>query len=242
MSDEQEPPRDLNVGILALQGAFAEHQVMLKKLNLRHRIVIILVRTQEDLAKCDALIIPGGESTTIALLARLAGLLDPLHEFKKTKPIWGTCAGAILLAESVENAKKGGQELLNAISISITRNGWGSQIESFEAPLEVEGLRESERPFHGIFIRAPVILSLNTSLTGEPIQIISRISTGLLPSSQTVVPTDEDDTDPRDPRTIVALKQGRHLLTTFHPELTKDNRFHEYFVTQCVIPSLRDHA
>lgn len=96
------------------------------------------------------------ESTTIALLARLAGLLEPLREFLKTKPIWGTCAGAILLARAVEGAKRGGQELLGGMSVSIERNGFGSQVESFEAALEVEGLRESNRAFHGIFIRAPV--------------------------------------------------------------------------------------
>ena len=96
------------------------------------------------------------ESTTIALLARLAGLLEPLRDFLKTKPVWGTCAGAILLARAVEGAKKGGQELLGGISVAVARNGFGSQVESFEAPLEVEGLRESNRPFHGIFIRAPV--------------------------------------------------------------------------------------
>lgn len=96
------------------------------------------------------------ESTTIALLARLAGLLEPLREFLKAKPVWGTCAGAILLARAVEGAKRGGQELLGGMSVAIERNGFGSQIESFEAALEIEGLRESNRPFHGIFIRAPV--------------------------------------------------------------------------------------
>ncbi|KAL6304127.1 SNO glutamine amidotransferase [Sparassis latifolia] len=229
---------NVTVGILALQGAFAEHQVMLQKLSVKRRIVIVLVRTEEDLHKCDALIIPGGESTTIALLARLAGLLGPLREFLKTKPVWGTCAGAILLAQSIEGAKKGGQELLGGISVSVGRNGWGSQVESFEAPLEVEGLRDSARPFHGVFIRAPVILALSPSPTDPPIQILSRISTSLLPQSQTLVPHDEDDTDPRDAGTVVALRQGRHLLTTFHPELTKDDRFHEYFVRECVLPSL----
>ncbi|KAH9936858.1 SNO glutamine amidotransferase [Epithele typhae] len=233
------PPRDhVTVGILALQGAFAEHQVMLQKLSLKRRVVVVLVRQQEDLDKCDCLIIPGGESTTIALLARLAGLLEPMREFLKTKPVWGTCAGAILLARWVEGAKKGGQELLGGISITIERNGFGSQVESFEAPLEVEGLRESNCAFHGIFIRAPVVIGLSPSPTDPPIQILSRISASLLPASQTVVPIDEDDTDPRDPRTIVALRQGLHLLTTFHPELTKDHRFHEYFVQECVLPTL----
>ncbi|KAI0809120.1 PdxT/SNO family [Irpex lacteus] len=217
--------QDVTVGILALQGAFAEHQVMFQKINAKRKVVIVLVRTPEDLERCDALVIPGGESTTIALLARLAGLLEPMRQFLKKKPIWGTCAGAILLAEAVEGQKKGGQEVLSGITVKIARNGWGSQVESFEADLEVEGLRESARPFHGVFIRAPVILSLLPTLSSPPIQHTDR-------------PIDEDDTDPTDPRTIVALRQGRHLLTTFHPELTKDWRFHEYFVVECVVPSL----
>ncbi|CAL1698669.1 unnamed protein product [Somion occarium] len=238
MQQGEDLQQDVHIGILALQGAFAEHQVMLKKVPSKRKIVIILVRTQDDLASCNALIIPGGESTTIALLARLAGILEPLREFAKKKPIWGTCAGAILLASAIENPKKGGQELLSGMSVTVARNGWGSQVESFEAPLEVEGLRESERPFHGIFIRAPVVTAIHTTPSDPPIVVISRISTSLLPSSQTIVSPDEDDTDPRDPRTIVALRQGKHLLTSFHPELTKDNRFHEYFVTECVFPSL----
>ncbi|GJE99756.1 SNO glutamine amidotransferase [Phanerochaete sordida] len=234
------PRPDVTIGILALQGAFAEHQVMFQKVNARRRVVIVLVRTPEDLGRCDALVIPGGESTTIALLARLAGLLEPLAQFLKSKPVWGTCAGAILLSAEVENAKKGGQEVLGGVSVKIARNGWGSQVESFEAPLEVEGLRESNRPFHGIFIRAPVVLDVMPALTDAPIQVISRISSSLLPAS--VGPLDEDDTDPRDPRTIVALRQGKHLLTTFHPELTKDYRFHEYFVVECVLPTMAASA
>lgn len=168
---------------------------MFQKVSAKRKVVIVLVRTPEDLDRCDALVIPGGgesptksgasdevdrargfrlESTTIALLARLAGLLEPLKQFLTKKPVWGTCAGAILLSTAVEGAKKGGQELLGGVSVTIARNGWGSQVrftgdgfrsadsilwaqvESFEAPLEVEGLREANRPFHGIFIRAPV--------------------------------------------------------------------------------------
>jgi 5'-phosphate synthase pdxT subunit len=145
----------------ALQGAFAEHQVMLQKLTGKNRrLEAIEVRTLEELKRCDALIIPGGglspfllslcgpttthifapatrvradlarptESTTIALLARLSGLMEPLCEFVKTKPVWGTCAGAILLAQVVSNPKRGGQELLGGVSVKITRNGWGSQV------------------------------------------------------------------------------------------------------------------
>ncbi|KDQ52023.1 hypothetical protein JAAARDRAFT_198672 [Jaapia argillacea MUCL 33604] len=231
--------RNVVIGILALQGAFAEHQAMLQKISsCKCKIVITLVRTVDDLAKCDALVIPGGESTTIALLARLAGLLEPLRDFLKRKPVWGTCAGAILLAQSVENTKKGGQELLGGMSIAIARNGWGSQVESFEVPLEVEGLREPERPFTGIFIRAPVVLSLDPSPSDPPLQVIARLSPHCLPQAVAQDLSDEDPTDPRDPRTVVALRQGLHLLTTFHPELTKDNRFHDYFVHQCVLPTL----
>lgn len=157
--------------IAALQGAFAEHQVMLKKLSGKgkRRLETIEVRTPEELKRCDALIIPGGgtadpisshlflfmarlakafalvghkppcvlttppmslcpESTTIALLARLSGLMEPLQEFVKTKSVWGTCAGAILLARAVSNSKTGGQELLGGVSVKIARNGWGSQV------------------------------------------------------------------------------------------------------------------
>ncbi|TCD66200.1 hypothetical protein EIP91_001647 [Steccherinum ochraceum] len=237
MAMQQGPALDKDVVIapVALQGAFAEHQVMLKKLSLKRKICVVLVRSEEDLAKCDALILPGGESTTIALLARLAGLLEPLREFTKIKPVWGTCAGAILLAQEIQNPKKGGQELLGGISITVERNGWGSQVESFEAALEVEGLRDADRAFHGVFIRAPVVCSLNAKPSEPPIHVIARISAGLLPKTQTVVPHDEDDTDPTDARTIVALRQGRHLLTTFHPELTADHRIHEYFVSECVL-------
>ncbi|KAL5530835.1 SNO1 [Sanghuangporus sanghuang] len=228
------------IGILAMQGAFAEHQVLLQKVRVERPIKIVLIRQVEDLAKCDGLIIPGGESTTIALLARLAGLTEPLREFVQKKPVWGTCAGAILLSKEAEGMKKGGQELLGGVDIKTARNGWGSQVESFEAPLYTEGLREPNRPFNCIFIRAPVITDITPSALSPPVQIIARLSALLLPRGQQIVAEDEDDTDPRDPQTVVALRQGRHLVTTFHPELTKDDRFHEFFVKQCVLPALEE--
>lgn len=216
----------LTIGILALQGAFIEHQHILQKLSTRRRLFVVQVRTPEDLEKCDALIIPGGESTTIALLAKLSGLLEPLREFVRTKSVWGTCAGAILLAQAVANPKKGGQELLGGVSVTVARNGWGSQVESFEAPLTADGLRDPSTPFTGVFIRAPVILSLTATVSDAPVQVISRIPSDLLPHTLENTPD----------QSIVALRQGRHLLTTFHPELTPDNRFHEYFVKECVVP------
>ncbi|THH05445.1 hypothetical protein EW145_g4789 [Phellinidium pouzarii] len=226
----------ITIGILAMQGAVAEHQVMLKKVSSHTptTITIVLIREVVDLSRCDGLIIPGGESTTMALLARLAGLTEPLREFVQKKPVWGTCAGAILLSQAVEGVKKGGQELLGGVDVKTERNGWGSQIESFEVPLFVEGLREPDRPFTGVFIRAPVILDITPSTFSPPVQILARLSAALLPHGQTLVAADEDDTDPRDARTVVALRQGRHLLTTFHPELTTDDRFHEFFITEYI--------
>ncbi|KAH8115653.1 glutamine amidotransferase subunit pdxT [Phellopilus nigrolimitatus] len=226
------------IGILAMQGAFAEHQIMLQKVRVSRPIQIVLIRQVEDLNRCDGLVIPGGESTTIALLARLAGLTEPLREFLQKKPVWGTCAGAILLSQAAEGMKNGGQELLGGVDVKTARNGWGSQVESFEAPLFVESLREPNRPFTGVFIRAPVILDVSPSALSPPVQILARLSAALLPRGQQLIAVDEDDTDPRDARTVVALRQGRHLLTTFHPELTKDDRFHEFFVKECVLPSL----
>jgi 5'-phosphate synthase pdxT subunit len=120
--------KSLIVGVLALQGAFAEHQQVLTKISCPRKLVPILVRTNDDLQRCDGLIIPGGESTTIALLARLAGILESLQIFAQNKPVWGTCAGAILLSQEAVGLKKGGQELLGGVSISIARNGWGSQV------------------------------------------------------------------------------------------------------------------
>jgi len=221
------------IGILALQGAFVEHQTALEQLPLRRQLEVLLVKTPEDLQRCDALIIPGGESTTIALLARLSGVLEPLKNFVKTKPVWGTCAGAILLSQAVENAKKGGQELLGAMSITIARNGWGSQIESFEAPLDVECLQNPEQPFTGVFIRAPVVVKLHPGPDDQPIEVIARLAPNLLPPALTS-PNQSDE-----PKSFVALRQGLHFLTTFHPELTEDKRFHEYFVRECVFSAKR---
>ncbi|KAJ2921085.1 hypothetical protein H1R20_g16009, partial [Candolleomyces eurysporus] len=217
------------VGILALQGAFVEHEAALRRLNLSKRLDIVLVRTPEELGRCHALVIPGGESTTIALLARLSGLLEPLRNFVVEKPVWGTCAGAILLAQTVENTKKGGQEVLGGMSISIARNGWGSQVESFEADLTVTGLTNPEIPFQGVFIRAPVVVELKPTPTDPPIQVVASLSPSLLP------PALSSPDHSNEPKIFVALRQGNHFLTTFHPELTQDDRFHDYFIRECVI-------
>lgn len=246
-----QPPTSLSYlpdpSFAALQGAFIEHQTILSRLRIPNAAITpTLVKTPQDLAKCDALIIPGGESTTIALLARLAGLTEPLKEFVRAKSVWGTCAGAILLSEGVIGAKKGGQELLGGISVTVERNGWGSQVESFDAAIEVEGLRDPTRPFTGVFIRAPVVLDFIDDPTRPPIEVLARLPPSLLPSRSssdeiTSQPSNDTTSSPSDSspyqgtqRSVVALRQGKHLLTTFHPELTRDDRFHEYFVWSCV--------
>jgi len=207
-------------------------------LNLQAEISVNLVRSVQDLQKCDALVIPGGESTTIALLAKLSGLLDPLREFSKAKPVWGSCAGAILMSRNVTNTKKGGQDLLGRLSVTTARNGWGSQVESFEAPLVVQSLPQPDKPFQGVFIRAPVVLSVDQTPEDPPLQVIARIPVELLPDAQHIAPKTQEPTNPLNSRTIVAFRQGKHLFTSFHPELTRDDRFHAYFVQECVVPSL----
>lgn len=236
-------PPSIVVGVLALQGAFAEHQNTINalatksctKIKSLSSLTSRLVRTPEELAACDALVIPGGESTTMAILARTSGLLEPLRQFVREKPVWGTCAGAILLAESIEGGKKGGQELLGGISVKIGRNGFGSQIDSFEAPLiptaDGSSLTKRSDEFVGVFIRAPVVLSMERDPSREPVQVLARISEQALPPHEDGSSATEDD-----PRAVVALRQGHLMLTTFHPELTRDDRFHEYFVIEVVLP------
>ncbi|KIJ38764.1 hypothetical protein M422DRAFT_33156 [Sphaerobolus stellatus SS14] len=229
----------------SLQGTFVEHQTILSRLRISDTATSsCLVKTPEDLAKCGALIISGGGSTTNALLARLAGLTDPLKAFVQVKPVWGTCAGAISLAENAVGAKKGGQELLGGIAVKMERNGWGSQVESFEAALDIEGLRDPQRPFTGVFIRAPVVLDFMEDPSRPPIEVLVPLPSTLLPQggkeipTPTASPSDDTSVSTGNQRTVVALRQGRHLLTTFHPELTKDDRFHDYFVRSCVYATL----
>jgi 5'-phosphate synthase pdxT subunit len=142
----------MKIGVLAIQGDFAEHIVMLKSLGAE----TAEVRLPGQLAGLDGLVIPGGESTTIGKLAVDFGLLEPLRKFGKNRPIWGTCAGAIFLSKDVQRD----QPLLNLMDIAIQRNAFGRQVDSFEAELEVEALKKvtgNEAPYHAIFIRAPII-------------------------------------------------------------------------------------
>jgi len=188
----------MNIGVLALQGDFAEHITVLKKLG----VDTLEVRLPEQLGGLDGLIIPGGESTTIGKLAVDFGLLEPLRRFGEQKAIWGTCAGAIFLSRDVRRS----QPLLELMDITVERNAFGRQIASFETDLDVPALMRVDsrrQPYHAVFIRAPLI----ESVQGE-VRILSSLEDGR----------------------IVAAEQGHWLATSFHPELTEDDRFHRYFL------------
>lgn len=185
----------LNIGVLALQGDFAEHAVMLRQIGANP----IEVRKAEHLADLHGLIIPGGESTTISRVARASGLFEPLRDFVVHKPTWGTCAGAILLAKHITGEKAH----LGVMDITVTRNAFGRQIDSFSTDLVVEGF---ETPLRAVFIRAPIIESV-----GANVRVLARLADGR----------------------IVAAQQGHLLATAFHPELTPDTRLHTYFLDIC---------
>lgn len=183
------------IGVLALQGAFAEHILILNKAGAD----AVAVRQKEELAGLDGLVIPGGESTTITKLMRRYGLFDPIREMAGTgKPVMGTCAGMIMLAQKVNNDRLPTLELMD---ISVRRNAFGRQVDSFEADISVPCLGAPD--FHAIFIRAPLVES-----TGSNVAILAKLNNG----------------------TIVAVRQNNLLALAFHPELGKDIRFHEYFL------------
>ncbi|ERF68535.1 hypothetical protein EPUS_04633 [Endocarpon pusillum Z07020] len=178
---------NITVGVLALQGAFREHLHLLQRaseyilknvLDARLDITFVFheIRTAEKLSLCDALIIPGGESTTISLVAARSNLLEPLRDFVKLqrKPTWGTCAGLILLAESANRTKQGGQELIGGLDVRVNRNHFGRQVESFVADLDLPflhgistGTDGAGSAFQGIFIRAPVVERILPHVQGE---------------------------------------------------------------------------
>lgn len=185
---------EITIGVLGLQGAVAEHVRMLEASGVEVRVV----KKLEDLEGLDGLVIPGGESTTISKLMNKYGFMEAIRDFSRDgKPIMGTCAGAILLANRIN-----GQEdaHLSLMDIKVERNAFGRQKESFEVALPVEGVAND---FPAVFIRAPYIMEV-----GVNGQILSQY---------------EDK--------IVAAREGQYIACAFHPELTEDNRFHQYFVS-----------
>ncbi|TIB98520.1 SNO glutamine amidotransferase [Wallemia mellicola] len=206
-----------SIGVLSLQGAFIEHIHRLKQLT---DATVLQVKTPEDLEKCHALIIPGGESTTISLVAQRSGLLEPLRAFcnNPNKAVWGTCAGMILLSKEATKTMRGGQELFGGMDITVNRNQYGSQIESFQADLQFNCLSTDES-FNAIFIRAPILHSYDQDK--GIIELASLIDN---PIDGKLAPKGN----------VVALRQFNKMCTSFHPELTQDKRLHEYFLKEIV--------
>jgi len=200
--------KNLKIGVLALQGAFIEHVKMLQGIGVEVREI----RLPEDLVEVDGLIIPGGESTAIGKLMIRWSLIEPIKEMvAQGKPVWGTCAGMILLAKDIGGLD---QPLLGLMDIKVKRNAFGSQLDSFETNLEIKGL--GEIPFHAVFIRAPFIETVDES---KGVEILST-----LPNSR-AAGLDEGKV------AIVVARQGNLLATAFHPELTNDPRFHQLFLS-----------
>lgn len=185
----------MRIGVLALQGAFREHIVILRRLG----VDAVEVRLPEELCDMDGLILPGGESTTIGKLAAAYGLIDSLRRFAQDRPVWGTCAGMILMARKIDLD----QPCLGFMNIVVQRNAFGRQMDSFVEDLRISVWKDSgQQPFPGVFIRAPKLIE-----AGEGVEVIARLGDG----------------------TAVAAQEGKWLATAFHPELTQDMRFHQYF-------------
>lgn len=197
------------IGVLALQGDVREHLRMLGEAGA----VAVPVRRPQELAAVDALVIPGGESTTIAKLADLFDLFEPLRErLAAGMPALGTCAGMILLADRIEGGAEG-QRTLGGLDVVVRRNAFGRQIDSFESDVDFAGF---DTPLHAVFIRAPEV-----EKAGSDVEVLATIPVED-PTGDTPAPTAAGR--------IVAVRQGPVMATAFHPEITADDRVHRYFV------------
>lgn len=189
----------MKIGVLALQGDFREHLVAAKTAG--H--AALTVRRPEELAEVDALILPGGESTTISQLARTFNLFDPIKKrIAEGMPTYGSCAGMILLSDRIIDGAQG-QETFGGIDMTVRRNAFGRQVDSFESDLDFQG-----SSLHAVFIRAPWVEEV-----GADVKILAEVKT-------------------KDGSHAVAVRQGNLLATSFHPELTGDLRVHRYFFDQ----------
>ena len=185
----------MEVGVLAIQGDFAEHIAVLGELGVKAREV----RLPEHLESLDGLIIPGGESTTLSRLMTIYNLREPVERMAaEGRAVWGTCAGMIMLSREITEQDP---VPLGIMDIGVQRNAFGRQVDSFEQTLDVRALGPD--PFHAIFIRAPVIVRV-----GDGVEVLSAL----------------------DADRPVAVRQGKLMATSFHPELTNDHRFHSYFL------------
>ena len=187
------------VGVLALQGDFREHIAVLRGLGAD----AVPVRRPEELEQVAGLVIPGGESSVMDKLSRAFGLAEPLRAaIAGGLPVYGTCAGLIMLADTIVDGIAG-QQSLGGLDVAVRRNAFGSQVDSFETDLDIAQL--GEEPVHAVFIRAPIVESV-----GERATVLARVPDGR----------------------VVAVEQGDLLGTSFHPEITGDTRFHAYFLAK----------
>jgi 5'-phosphate synthase pdxT subunit len=195
----------MKIGVLALQGDFLEHLNKLSGLS----VDTAEVRLPSDLDGLSGLILPGGESTTFGKLAEAFGLIEPLRAFGRQHALWGTCAGAIFLSRNAGH----NQRILGLMDITVRRNAFGRQVDSFEVDLPIPAFEsaamDSVTPLHAVFIRAPSIQSV-----GDGVEVLARLGDG----------------------TIVAARQGRWLATCFHTELTGDDRMHRLFLSMAAAP------
>ena len=189
-----------SIGVFALQGDVREHLQALTRLG----VDAFGVRRPEELERCDGLVLPGGESTTMYKLARTFDLLDPLRKrVHEGMPTFGTCAGMIMLADRIEDGIEG-QETIGGLDITVRRNAFGRQVDSFETELDFAGMDES---VHAVFIRAPWV-----EQAGDDVEVLARVHGG--------------EADGR----IVAVRQRNIMATSFHPEVSGDDRLHRRFV------------
>jgi 5'-phosphate synthase pdxT subunit len=187
------------IGILALQGAFEEHEVIFNKIS--PKIKTILIKKKEDIEVCDGIVLPGGESTSMSFLEK--DIFQAMREhIDRKKAIWGTCAGMILLANNIVG-KIDGQKNIGGLDITIHRNFFGSQLNSFISYLEYPKTFNKTGTFPAVFIRGPVIMKI-----GSNVSVLSTIDSGI----------------------VVSVQQENILGTSFHPELTSDHSWHEYFI------------
>jgi 5'-phosphate synthase pdxT subunit len=190
----------VTIGVLAVQGDFAEHAAMLRRAD--PTVTVREVRTPKDLVDLDGLIVPGGESTTIGKLLVLYDLEQPIKAAAENGlPVWGTCAGMILLARDIVGGEPDGR--IGLMDLTVQRNAFGRQIDSFEVELPFAGL---DHPIHAVFIRAPTVQRV-----GDSVEALATLPDGR----------------------VVAARQGNLLATAFHPELTPDVRLHKWFVERC---------
>ena len=191
------------IGVLAIQGDVREHINHLNAIGAQ----AVQVRSLSDLTDLQGLVIPGGESTTMSILAKKNNLFERLRELSKEIPMYGSCAGLIMLADKILDGRED-QETIGGLDIVAARNAFGRQVDSFEIDLAMPDLGDT--PFRGIFIRAPLVVSVS-----ESVQILATIPRETF--------GDEQDR-------IVAVRQGNLLATSFHPEIVPDLRIHQYFL------------